>query len=138
MTAAMAERPPPQRTGERAPRRGLVLGGGGVLGGAWLVGALSALHDVEGIDPRDVDVIVGTSAGSVLAALLGAGATTRQLRDHQQGIPLADGPLAGVVWDYDGATGGPRPTLPRPGIGSPVMLARNARTLRRVPPTATR
>jgi len=28
-----------------APRRGIVLGGGGVLGAAWMIGALSALRD---------------------------------------------------------------------------------------------
>ena len=55
------------------PRRGLVLGGGGVLGGAWAVGALQAIEEVRGIDPREFDVIVGTSAGSVLGALVGAG-----------------------------------------------------------------
>lgn len=55
------------------PRRGLVLGAGGALGGAWTVGALCALADVEGLDPRTVDILVGTSAGSVLAALIGCG-----------------------------------------------------------------
>ena len=30
-----------------APRRGIVLGGGGVLGAAWMIGALSALRDVQ-------------------------------------------------------------------------------------------
>ena len=45
-----------------APRRwGLVLGGGGVLGGAWLVGALTALQEVHGLGPRDAEFVVGTS-----------------------------------------------------------------------------
>ena len=54
-------------------RWGLVLGGGGVLGGAWMVGALTSLQQVHGLDPREAELIVGTSAGSVTAALLGAG-----------------------------------------------------------------
>ena len=56
-----------------APRRGLVLGGGGVLGASWMIGAMSALSTALDWDPRDAEVIVGTSAGSVLAALLGSG-----------------------------------------------------------------
>ena len=72
----------------RRPRRALVLGAGGVLGAAWSIGALNALVDIEGFDPREADVIVGTSAGSVLAALLGAGLTPRELADHQRGLPL--------------------------------------------------
>ena len=51
-------------------RRGLVLGGGGVLGAAWTVGALTALEEQLGIDAREFDEFVGTSAGSVLAALV--------------------------------------------------------------------
>jgi hypothetical protein len=58
---------------ERATRRGLVLGGGGVLGAARSVGALTAIEYLNGIDLRDREVIVGTSAGSVLVGLLGPG-----------------------------------------------------------------
>ncbi len=54
-------------------RRGLVLGAGAALGAAWSIGALCALSSVEGYDPLTVDVVVGTSAGSVLAALLACG-----------------------------------------------------------------
>ena len=49
------------------PRRALVLGGGGVLGFAWIVGALSALQVEAGFDARDVQLVVGTSAGAVAA-----------------------------------------------------------------------
>lgn len=52
---------------------GLVLGAGGVIGGAWLVGALRALSDVTGWHPQRADVMLGTSAGALIAALLGAG-----------------------------------------------------------------
>jgi NTE family protein len=64
-------------------RRGMVLGGGGVLGAAWMVGALDALREVGGLDPRECDVLVGTSAGSILAALLGSGEDVQTLVDHQ-------------------------------------------------------
>ena len=56
-----------------ATRRGLVLGGGGVLGAAWMVGALQALEDEIGVDVREFEAFIGTSAGSILAALLGSG-----------------------------------------------------------------
>ena len=118
-------------------RRGLVLGGGGVLGAAWMVGALSALRDVHGIDPRDCDVIVGTSAGSVLAALLGAGVSVDQLLDHQRGHSITTGPLAGYSFDYEKATGPSRPGRPRLGrMGSAKLISNTLRRGRRLPPTA--
>jgi predicted acylesterase/phospholipase RssA len=51
---------------QRRPRVGVVLGAGGVLGGAWMAGALAALHTVTGWDPREADWLVGTSAGAVI------------------------------------------------------------------------
>ena len=118
-------------------RRGLVLGGGGVLGSAWAVGALQAIKDVHGLDPRDFDVIVGTSAGSVLGALIGAGVTIDALRDHQRGEQITEGPLAGYLWDYETATGGRRPNLPRlRGPGSVRLMASSLRHGLKMPPTA--
>lgn len=58
---------------DTAPRIGLVLGAGGVAGGAFHAGVLAALHDATGWDPRDASVIVGTSAGSIAGAALRAG-----------------------------------------------------------------
>ena len=81
---------------ERPIRRGLVLGGGGVLGGAWAVGALAALKAVHGFEPRDAEIIVGTSAGSVLAALLGAGATVEELAAQERGDKVLTGPDRGL------------------------------------------
>ena len=52
---------------------GLVLGAGGVLGGAYHSGALAALADSTGWDPRTADLIVGTSAGASTAAALRGG-----------------------------------------------------------------
>ena len=57
----------------RQPRVGMVFGAGGVLGNAYLSGAAVALFDATGFQPRNASVLVGTSAGSVHAALYGAG-----------------------------------------------------------------
>jgi NTE family protein len=54
-------------------RVGLVLGAGGVMGASWLVGALEALAAQTGWDPRDAEVIVGTSAGSVVGSMCADG-----------------------------------------------------------------
>jgi len=119
-----------------ATRRGLVLGGGGVLGAAWMVGALQALQDEIGADVRDFDAFVGTSAGSILAALLGAGVSVSDLVNHQRGDQFESGRLAGFHFDYAEATGGDRPPRTRPGLGSRELLVRNARQLHQLPPTA--
>jgi NTE family protein len=50
--------------------RALVLGGGGVAGIAWITGMLFGLSE-EGVDLRNADLILGTSAGSAVAAQLG-------------------------------------------------------------------
>ena len=54
-------------------RIGLVLGGGGIVGGSWLVGALEALESETGWSPSDAEIICGTSAGSVVGALTAQG-----------------------------------------------------------------
>jgi NTE family protein len=60
-------------------RVGLALGAGGVVGGAWLAGAMAALTASTGWDPVTADVVLGTSAGSVVAALLAAGIAPHRL-----------------------------------------------------------
>lgn len=71
-----------QRPSRRRARRGLVLGAGGALGAAWMVGALSVIEEQEGIDCRRFDIMVGTSAGSVLAGLLALGASVAELAEE--------------------------------------------------------
>jgi len=61
------------KSGIDRPRVGLVLGAGGVLGGAWLTGALDAIASESGWDPGSADYIVGTSAGSMIGALVACG-----------------------------------------------------------------
>lgn len=117
-------------------RRGLVLGGGGVLGAAWTIGALTALEEDRSIDSRDFSIILGTSAGSVIASMLGSGVSVKELMHHQSGNTLDSGPLAGYLWDYDVATGGALPTRPRFRGANPSSLLRNARRIRSMPPSA--
>lgn len=117
-------------------RWGLVLGGGGVLGAAWMVGALTAFAEHTGRDPRQADLIVGTSAGSLLGALLGAGVSIGELCGHQLGKPASSGPLAELDWDYDTATGGTRPQHRRFGMGSWALVRQGPGRLRKVPPSA--
>ncbi|HTK08692.1 MAG TPA: patatin-like phospholipase family protein [Ktedonobacteraceae bacterium] len=62
--------------------RALVLGGGGVAGIAWETGLLVGLAEA-GIDLRDADLFVGTSAGSTVAAQLTSGLTLDELFQRQ-------------------------------------------------------
>jgi NTE family protein len=47
-------------------RVGLVLGGGGVVGVAYHAAALAAIERDLGWEPRPAEVVVGTSAGSLV------------------------------------------------------------------------
>jgi NTE family protein len=69
----------------RPPRVGLVLGAGGVLGGAWLTGGLKALADETGWDPGSADHIVGTSAGALTGSLVAAGVPAWFMVAHSAG-----------------------------------------------------
>lgn len=56
----------------------LVLGGGGVLGEAWMMGVLGGLEDANRVDMRGCEYFVGTSAGAIVAAHLVAGRSPRR------------------------------------------------------------
>ena len=117
--------------GDGQPRRGLVLGAGGVLGYNWLVAALATWTEHTGLDPREFEVVVGTSAGSVAAAAIGSGvhpsALLRHLRgEHEPGDPS-------VSWDHDRSSGGALPPLPAPGLGSPLLAVKVLRRPRSYP-----
>lgn len=67
-------------------RRALVLAGGGIAGIAWETGILRGIADERPKAARlllDSEVLVGTSAGSAVAAQLGSGATLEELFDRQ-------------------------------------------------------
>ncbi|MGO9382715.1 MAG: patatin-like phospholipase family protein [Mycobacterium sp.] len=68
------------------PRRALVLAGGGIAGIAWETGVLRGIADKSPAAARlllDSDVLVGTSAGSAVAAQIGTGSTLEMLFDRQ-------------------------------------------------------
>ncbi|MEA2492896.1 MAG: hypothetical protein QOJ29_807, partial [Thermoleophilaceae bacterium] len=64
---------------------GLVLGAGGVLGGAWLTGGLAALAEETGWDPGSADYLVGTSAGSVIGSIVASGVPPWFMVAHSAG-----------------------------------------------------
>src|SRR4051794_23607655 len=66
-------------------RFGLVLGAGGVVGMSYHAGVLHALATEGGLDPSSADLVVGTSAGSVVGTLLRSGWTTEDLWQHALG-----------------------------------------------------
>src|SRR5580698_6132600 len=76
------------RSQER-PTIGLVLGAGGVVGQAYQAGVLAALEREAHWDPRDADIIVGTSAGSVTGAALRVGVPASDLAASTYGVPTS-------------------------------------------------
>lgn len=62
--------------------RAVVLGGGGVAGIAWAAGLLAGLAE-EGVRLDDADLVVGTSAGSVVGAWLTTGVATEDMYARQ-------------------------------------------------------
>lgn len=115
-------------------RRGLVLGAGGVLGFTWMVAGLHSFEQTYGIDAREVDIAVGTSAGSVIAAMLGRGVSVEAMLRHQYGRPEPGDPS--IDWDYDVDSGGALPPRPGFGIGSPRLAGRALRHPRGMPTMA--
>lgn len=63
---------------DRPGRRALVLAGGGAAGNAWELGLIAGLHDA-GVDLTEADVIIGTSAGSTVAAQVTSGTSPADL-----------------------------------------------------------
>jgi NTE family protein len=112
-------------------RKALVLGGGGVTGIAWELGVLAGLaHD--GIDLTSPDLVVGTSAGSVVGAQILSGTSiealyAEELRDASGEVAakMGAGALArfviASVWPGDGRRG-------RVYLGRAAMAARTVPT----------
>ena len=119
---------------------GLVLGAGGVIGGAWLTGGLDALARETGWDPASADYIVGTSAGSMIGSLCAAGVppwfmVAFSSGEEFDGVTDAEGKPAttadragGAVFSYDR---GALPLTP----GSWKLAARSLARPRRHTPT---
>jgi NTE family protein len=76
----------------------LVLGGGGVLGEAWMMGVLAGIEDGAGFDLRDCESFVGTSAGAIVAAHLVAGRSPRRPAAVGTDIQVSDAqPVRGLA-----------------------------------------
>jgi NTE family protein len=74
----------------------LVLGGGGLAGIAWELGLLLGLRDA-GVDVTGADVVVGTSAGSVVGTLVALGADLGEMF----GVQTSEAPSAERSVDVD-------------------------------------
>jgi NTE family protein len=70
-------------------RTALVLGGGGITGIAWEIGVLAGLAE-SGVDLSGADLVVGTSAGSVVGAQLTSGAELEALFARQLEPPVGE------------------------------------------------
>jgi NTE family protein len=105
----------------------LVLGAGGVLGGAYHAGTLAALEH-SGWDPASADLIVGTSAGALAGAALRAGLSGRDQLNRLLGRPLSVQGARLVARAELGEPGEVRvPTAPAPrrrGPANPALVAR--------------
>jgi hypothetical protein len=78
------------------PKVGLVLGAGGVVGQAYQVGVLAALEGEAGWDPRQADMIVGTSAGSVTGVALRVGVPATDLAAWTSTTQVCGGSVVGA------------------------------------------
>ena len=118
-------------------RRGLVLGAGGFLGAAWMLGALAAIQESTAWDARDADLMVGTSAGAVLTALLRAGVSVGELYQAHRGAAVAAVPDDPAPCPRIDLSGEPCwPGLPELRFGSIPLVVRAARSPLRVTPSA--
>lgn len=69
--------------------RALVLGGGGITGIAWEIGLLAGLAE-KGLDIMSPDLVVGTSAGSVVGAQILSGEPIEDLYARQLADPTGE------------------------------------------------
>jgi NTE family protein len=100
--------------------KALVLGGGGTTGIAWEMGIILGLHD-RGIDVIDADLVVGTSAGSVVGAQITSGLTLEDLYARQL-QPLEETKEQVVQFDMHEAM-----QVFAAGIGAPDVQTARAR-----------
>ena len=99
---------------DREVKLALVLGAGGLVGIAHHVGVACALLDELGFEESKADLVVGTSAGSAVAAYLRSGWTPHELLARATDLrDAAPGPLSGGTMQ-----------LVRHGIGSAYVVAR--------------
>jgi NTE family protein len=75
--------------------RALVLGGGGGAGNAWEIGVIAGLFDA-GLDVTNADLIVGTSAGSTVAAQVTGASPTKLFADIVDSGPMSQADSVGT------------------------------------------
>jgi NTE family protein len=112
-----------------------------VQGGAWLTGGLEALAAETGWDPATADVVVGTSAGSMIGSLCVAGIPPWFMVAHSagetfDGIVDAQGRPAAEADRSGGARFTLERTWPPIGPGSWRLALTTLRAPRRHPPAA--
>jgi NTE family protein len=119
----------------RMTTRALVLGGGGITGIAWEWGILAGLK-AAGVELADADLVVGTSAGSVVGAQVATDLDAEERYRAQLAQP--DGEVAatfgpGLIARYAMAMVGPRtPQRVRARIGRLAVRTRTVDEAARV------
>jgi len=103
-------------------RVGLVLGGGGVVGAAWMVGALQALEEQSGFRVHHAKRVLGTSAGSLVGALGAAGVSPEEMAER------AVGTASHLVGSYRDA-GRPPFVIGSPGLAASMLRQQRDRSL---------
>src|SRR5215813_4730104 len=101
----------PTQGGDAPMKYALALGGGGVTGIAWEIGLLKGLRDA-GLDLTDADLIVGTSAGSVVGAQIATGVSLDELYARQVqpvDATVERAPDIGPLIEFFGAAGSQSP-----------------------------
>ncbi len=88
------------------PKRALVLGCGAVAGAAWSIAVLDAVQRELRWDAREAELLIGTSAGAVLAALLAAGVSAERMMASERGE------AEDCTWNHDTDSGGATPPMP--------------------------
>ncbi len=106
-------------------RTALVLSGGGLVGGAWMIGALNAIAAETGWDPGGADYVVGTSAGAMIAGLLASAVPPWLLMAYAEGQPLDGLPEFGRNGNRFGSDIRLHWSFPRPVLGSPSLALRS-------------
>ncbi|MCF8572241.1 patatin-like phospholipase family protein [Gordonia sp. HY002] len=104
----------------------IVIGCGGTIGATWIVAALHALAEQTGLDPREADVLQGTSAGAETVTMLAGGVSVEGLVDMHRGV-ATDTRLR----EHINATPPGLPPIPKPGMLNPGLL-RSERGLARM------
>ena len=127
--ARRRDRCEPRRTEEVADdAHGAGAGRRGILGSAWMTGALPAVQERIGRPLGELDLVLGTSAGAVLGAALRCGMSVDELLAHQHGATPAavarHGDDLPDMRTIERESGDGRPPLPLPWIGSPRLVAR--------------